>query len=89
MGTHAHSWIKSFPEELSSFRKYAWALPSNCSFLVDTYNSLAGIENAIEASRWLRENRYEVMGIQLDSGDLAKLSCQARLILDKAGFGAA
>ncbi len=85
-GTHAHSWVLSFQDELSSFRAYARAMPSDCIFLVDTYDSEAGIRNAIEVGRWLEERGYRLGGIRLDSGDLAELSEKARFLLDRAGF---
>ncbi|HEY3246224.1 MAG TPA: nicotinate phosphoribosyltransferase [Phycisphaerae bacterium] len=85
-GTHAHSWIMSFDSELKSFRAYAEALPENCTFLVDTYDTLEGVRRAIEIGRWLRSRGHEMAGIRLDSGDLARLSSEARRILDEAGF---
>ena len=85
-GTHAHSWVLSFQDELSSFREYARAMPSNCIFLVDTYDSEIGIEHAIQTGRWLQERGHRLRGIRLDSGDLAELSKKARVMLDRAGF---
>src|SRR5436309_10028206 len=76
-GTHAHSWVMSFDSELKAFAAYARALPNNCVFLVDTYNSLKGVRHAIEIGRQLREQGQEMAGIRLDSGDLAFLSIQA------------
>jgi len=85
-GTHAHSWVMSFDDELESFKAYARALPNNCIFLVDTYDTLEGVKRAIEIGHWLRENKHEMIGIRLDSGDLAYLSIEARKLLDEAGF---
>ena len=85
-GTHAHSWVMSFDEELEAFKGYAAAMPNNCVFLVDTYNTLDGVRNAIKAGRALRERGHEMVGIRLDSGDLAYLSIEARKLLDDAGF---
>ena len=85
-GTHAHSWVMSFDDELESFKAYAQALPNNCSFLVDTYDTLDGVKKAVEAGRWLRSQGHEMVGIRLDSGDLAYLSMEARKILDQNGF---
>ena len=85
-GTHAHSWVMSFDEELSAFEGYAQAMPNNCVFLVDTYDTLAGVRNAIRVGNQLRENGHEMVGIRLDSGDLAYLSIEARKLLDEAGF---
>ncbi len=85
-GTHAHSWVMSFDSEAEAFRTYAQAMPNNCVFLVDTYDTLMGVKNAIEAGLWLREQGQKMVGIRLDSGDLASLSQQARKMLDDAGF---
>lgn len=85
-GTHAHSWIMCFDSEPEAFRAYADAMPNNCVFLVDTYNTLEGVRRAIEAGLVLRERGHEMVGIRLDSGDLAYLSIEARKMLDAAGF---
>jgi nicotinate phosphoribosyltransferase len=85
-GTQAHSWVMCFDDELSAFRAYAGAMPNNCVFLVDTYDSLQGVKNAIATARELRAAGHEMIGIRLDSGDLAYLSIEARRMLDEAGF---
>jgi nicotinate phosphoribosyltransferase len=85
-GTHAHSWVMCFDGELESFRAYAQAMPNNCVFLVDTYDTLQGVRNAVAAGRELRKAGHEMIGIRLDSGDLAYLSIEARKILDEGGF---
>ncbi|MEM6551112.1 MAG: nicotinate phosphoribosyltransferase [Planctomycetota bacterium] len=85
-GTHAHSWVMSFDDEPAAFAAYAEAMPNNCVFLVDTYDTLAGVRHAIEAGQRLREHGHEMVGIRLDSGDLAQLSINARRLLDEAGF---
>ena len=85
-GTHAHSWVMCFEEELDAFDAYARALPNNCIFLVDTYDTLEGVRRAIEVGRRLRRRGHEMLGVRLDSGDLAYLSIEARKLLDEAGF---
>jgi nicotinate phosphoribosyltransferase len=85
-GTHAHSWVMLFDDELEAFRTYAAALPNNCVFLVDTYDTLQGIAHAVEVGRELRAGGHRLLGIRLDSGDLTYLSCEARRMLDEAGF---
>ncbi|CAN5804158.1 nicotinate phosphoribosyltransferase [soil metagenome] len=85
-GTHAHSWIMFHGDELEAFRAYADALPGNCTSLVDTYDTLRGVANAIEIGRELRAKGHALAGIRLDSGDLAHLSIEARRMLDDAGF---
>ena len=85
-GTHAHSWVMLFDDELEAFQTYAQAMPNNCVFLVDTYDTLEGVRHAIEVGKWLRENGHKLLGVRLDSGDLATLSIGARQLLDAAGF---
>ncbi len=85
-GTHAHSWVMSFDTELEAFAAYAKAMPNNSILLVDTYDSLEGVQRAVEIGRQLRQQGHELAGIRLDSGDLAFLSIQARKMLDEAGF---
>jgi nicotinate phosphoribosyltransferase len=85
-GTHAQSWIMTFEDELESFRAYAEAMPNNCVFLVDTYDTLEGVKNAITVGRELRGRGHELLGIRLDSGDLAYQSIEARRLLEAAGF---
>lgn len=85
-GTHAHSWVMSFDSEMEAFDAYAEAMPNNCVFLVDTYDTLEGVQRAIAVGRRLRERGHELAGIRLDSGDLADLSIRARRMLDEAGF---
>jgi nicotinate phosphoribosyltransferase len=85
-GTHAHSWVMSFDSEPEAFQAYAEAMPNNTVFLVDTYDTLDGVRNAVEAGRALRRRGKTLAGIRLDSGDLAWLSIEARKILDAAGF---
>lgn len=85
-GTHAHSWIMSFDTELEAFKAYADAFPEKCIFLVDTYDTVNGIRNAIEVGKILREKGKEMLGIRIDSGDLAYFSNIAREMLDEAGF---
>ena len=85
-GTHAHSWVMSWGDEPAAFEAFARALPNNCVLLVDTYDTLEGIEHAIATGRLLREMGHDLLGIRLDSGDLAYFSIEARKRLDAAGF---
>lgn len=86
-GTHAHSWVMSFPDELTAFRKYAEIYPDGCLLLVDTYDTLkSGVPNAIKVFDELTAKGYRPLGIRLDSGDLAYLSKKARAMLDAAGY---
>ncbi len=86
-GTHAHSWVQSFADELTAFQAYADAFPDSTVLLVDTYDTLkSGVPNAITVAGRLRERGHALRGIRLDSGDLAYLSREARRMLDAAGF---
>ncbi len=85
-GTHAHSWVMSFDDEQEAFDRYTDAMPDNSTLLVDTYDTLAGVDRAIASARRHRARGHELSGIRLDSGDLAWLSQQARAKLDAAGF---
>lgn len=82
-GTFAHAWVMAQQDELASFKKYASAMPHNGIFLVDTFDTLEGVKNAIKACK---EIGVDLKGIRLDSGDLAYLSKEARKILDEGGF---
>ena len=88
-GTHAHSWVMSFPDEYTAFKKYSELYPNACLLLVDTYDTLkSGVPNAIRVFKEMKEAGIELKnyGIRLDSGDLAYLSKKARKMLDEAGF---
>ena len=85
-GTHAHSWVLSFASEQEAFDAWADAMPGNAVFLVDTYDSVEGVANAIDTGKRLRERGHQLAGIRLDSGDLAYLSNRAREMLDADGF---
>ena len=85
-GTHAHSWVMSFDSEVEAFEAYARAMPNNCVFLVDTYDTLEGVRRAVQVAQELRRQGHEMLGVRLDSGDLAYLSIEARKILDAGGF---
>jgi nicotinate phosphoribosyltransferase len=75
-----------FDDELQAFQTFARAMPGNCVFLVDTYDTLDGVRHAIEVGKWLRSQGKPLLGVRIDSGDLAWLSNEARRLLDEAGF---
>ncbi|GFO64160.1 nicotinate phosphoribosyltransferase [Geomonas paludis] len=86
-GTHAHSWIMAFPDELTAFRTYAKEFPDSCVLLIDTYDTLqSGLPNALIVARELKERGHDLAGVRIDSGDLAYLSRQVRAAFDEAGF---
>lgn len=85
-GTHAHSWVMAFDNELEAFRSYADALPDNCVFLIDTYDTLQGARHAIEVGKILKAQGKSLLGVRIDSGDLSYFSNQVRALLDQNGF---
>lgn len=88
-GTHAHSWIMAFDEEEASFDAWAEVMPQNCIFLVDTYETLEGVKKAIQTAKRMRAKGIEMIGVRIDSGDLAHLSIKIRKLLDSEGFAQA
>jgi len=87
-GTHAHSWVMFWGDDERAFREYAHALPANATFLCDTFDTLDGVRAAITVGRELRAGGHDLLGVRLDSGDLAHLSIETRKLLDQAGFTA-
>lgn len=86
LGTHAHSWVQAFEDELKAFDAFANTLPNNTIFLVDTYNTPRGIDKAIEITQKMEARGHKINGIRLDSGDLAYFSQLARRKLKEAGL---
>lgn len=82
-GTHSHSWVLAFDSEVSAFQNYAQVMPDNCVLLVDTYETMRGVKNAIVVAKELEKRNKKLFGIRIDSGDLAYLSKKARKLLDK------
>ncbi|MFW6061044.1 MAG: nicotinate phosphoribosyltransferase [Phycisphaeraceae bacterium] len=85
-GTHAHSWVMSFDDEMTSFEKYVEVMPHNSILLVDTYHTLEGVRRAARVGQKMKARGRALAGIRLDSGDLAYLSIEARRILDDHGL---
>ena len=85
-GTHAHSWVMAFPSELEAFRAFAASSPKNCTLLLDTYDVHQGIRNAITVAKEMEEGGERLSAVRLDSGDLARLSKEARAAFDEAGL---
>lgn len=88
VGTMAHSYVQAFPSELEAFRAFAEDFPAQTVFLVDTYDTTAGISHAIQVTRNLGAPSDHI-GLRLDSGDLATQARKARRMLDAAGLGQA
>lgn len=86
-GTHSHSWVQHFDDELTAFRTFVETLPEQSILLVDTYNTVKkGLPHAIQVGKEMKERGQTLHGIRLDSGDLAYLSKMARKMLDEAGL---
>jgi putative nicotinate phosphoribosyltransferase len=85
-GTHAHSWVMAFESELAAFSAYAEVMPNNCVFLVDTYETIAGVGHAVTVGQRLKARGHTMIGVRLDSGDLEALSFEARRLLDEGGL---
>jgi nicotinate phosphoribosyltransferase len=85
-GTHAHSWVESFESEMEAFQGFARVFPDNCILLVDTYDTMEGLRKAIEMARQMAAEGKSLLGVRIDSGDLAYYSKAARKMLDEAGF---
>lgn len=83
-GTHAHSWIMAFEKEEEAFAAYSQVMPNNCTFLVDTYDTIKGIKRAIHVAQ--KQKELKMVGVRIDSGDLAHLSIHIRKLLDGAGY---
>lgn len=85
-GTHAHSWVMAFDSELEAFRAYARLFPNNCVLLIDTYDVEQGLEHAITVGLEMKERGEKLLGVRIDSGDLAWLAKHCRRRLDEAGL---
>ncbi len=85
-GTHAHSFVMSFPTELDAFRAYARTFPNNATLLIDTYDTIEGARNAAAVGRELEAAGKRLRAVRLDSGDLADLSVSVRQVLDESGL---
>jgi nicotinate phosphoribosyltransferase len=85
-GTHSHSWIMAFDTEEKAFEEYVKIFPHQCNLLVDTYNSIEGAKKAIAVVKKASKNNVKLLGLRLDSGDLANLSIIIRKMLDEEGL---
>ncbi len=85
-GTMAHSYISAFDSELEAFAAYADTFPDHSIFLIDTYDTLEGAKNAVAVAKKMQQRGCRLIGVRLDSGDMAGLSQKVRKILDDAGL---
>jgi nicotinate phosphoribosyltransferase len=81
-----HAVIKSFPTEIEAMRKMSDLFNGKISLMVDTYEFTQGVKNTITVAKELKQKNVNLYGIMIDSGDLLKLSIQARRMLDEAGL---
>jgi nicotinate phosphoribosyltransferase len=86
VGTMAHSFVSSFPDETEAFRAFVRSFPKNSTLLIDTYDTIAGARKAAEIGRELGARGERLSGVRIDSGDLPGLARQVRRILDDAGL---
>ena len=85
-GTHAHSFVMSFPTELEAFRAYVKTFPHNATLLIDTYDVMQGANNAVMVAKELAARGQRLGGVRLDSGDLAADSQAIRALFDREGL---
>jgi nicotinate phosphoribosyltransferase len=86
VGTMAHSFVSAFPSEIDAFRAYTASFPNNAILLIDTYDTLQGARNAVKVAKEMAARGQRLLGVRLDSGDLASLAREVRRILDEAGL---
>ncbi len=86
VGTMAHSFVMAFDKERDSFRAFFRSFPNNAILLVDTYDTIKGVRDAIAVAKEMARKGYKLKGIRLDSGRLSVLAQKARRLLDKEGL---
>lgn len=85
-GTMAHSYVMSFGSEVEAFMAFAEDFPENVLLLIDTYDTIRGVEHAVKVARELQKRGLKLKGVRIDSGDLVQLSKRVREVLDREGF---
>jgi len=84
-GTMAHSFVTAFDREADAFAAFAKTFPNHSIFLIDTYDTLKGAETAVQVAGAMSRAGRRLLGVRLDSGDMAALSRRVRSILDEGG----
>jgi nicotinate phosphoribosyltransferase len=85
-GTMAHSFVQAFSSEAEAFEAYARSFPERTILLIDTYDAMAGAQKALALARRMRSRGRKLVGVRLDSGDMAAQSRAMRALFDEAGF---
>jgi nicotinate phosphoribosyltransferase len=85
-GTMAHSFVQAHDDESTAFEHFARALPQNVILLIDTYDTEAAAQKAVELAPKLARDGIKIKGVRLDSGDLAEHAFKVRHILDAGGL---
>jgi nicotinate phosphoribosyltransferase len=85
-GTMAHSYVEAFSGDLAAFSAYSKTFPDTSIFLIDTYDTIDGAKHAVTIAKQMKENGNSLIGVRLDSGDMADLSQKVRKIFDDAGL---
>ena len=86
VGTMAHSFVMSFEREIDAFRAYVASFPNNAILLIDTYDTLSGAKNAVQVAKEMLGRRQKLIGVRIDSGDLAAQARAVRGVFDAAGL---
>ena len=85
-GTMAHSYVSAFDNERDAFFAYADTFPDHSIFLIDTYDTVEGARHAAAVAKEMQKKGHTLIGVRLDSGDMAGLSREVRKIFDAAGL---
>jgi nicotinate phosphoribosyltransferase len=86
VGTMAHSFVMSFDREIDAFRAYVASFPDNAILLIDTYDTVAGARNAVQVAKEMAVHGKKLIGVRIDSGDLAAQARAVRRIFDEANL---
>jgi nicotinate phosphoribosyltransferase len=78
--------VSSFEQEIDAFRAYVASFPKNAILLIDTYDTMEGARHAAEVGREMAERGEKLIGVRIDSGDLAAQAREVRKIFDDAAL---
>ena len=86
VGTMAHSFVMSFPSEFDSFYAFARTFPEKTIVLVDTYDIKEALSSTVKIAQKLQKDKFKLIGVRIDSGDLVEVSKSVRMQLDTNGL---